>query len=123
EEDGLLGSRHYAQNPLVPLAATAAYLNFDLLGANLLPSLRDYSFAVGSESGGAFLSDAVDDAVAAVGLKTQRVSAIFGQGRSDYIHFLNARVPIVFFGDSSGPCYHEPGDDPEIVDIGKLEMQ
>lgn len=123
EEDGLLGSRHYIQNSLVPIADTVAYLNFDIQGANLLPSVRDFSFAVGSETGGAFLSDAVDDAVAAVGLQTLRVSSIFGQARSDYIHFVNARVPTVFFGDSTGPCYHESGDDPEIVDIGKLAMQ
>ncbi|HYD50533.1 MAG TPA: M20/M25/M40 family metallo-hydrolase, partial [Terriglobales bacterium] len=39
EEDGLLGSEHYIGNPLVPLAQTVAYVNFDIQGANLLPSL------------------------------------------------------------------------------------
>jgi Zn-dependent M28 family amino/carboxypeptidase len=31
EEKGLLGSKHYAQNPVVPLAKTALNLNFDMI--------------------------------------------------------------------------------------------
>src|SRR5207253_6661949 len=31
EEKGLLGSKYYAQNPLVPLAKTALNLNFDMI--------------------------------------------------------------------------------------------
>ena len=38
EEDGLLGSQFYTQNPLVPLADTVGYVNFDIQGANLLPT-------------------------------------------------------------------------------------
>lgn len=123
EEDGLLGSRYYVENPLLPLASTVAYLNFDIQGANLLPSLRNFSFAVGAETGGDRLAAAVDAAVSRVDLQTLRVSAIFGQGRSDYVHFVNARVPTVFFGDSTGPCYHTAGDDVDVVDFAKLEMQ
>ena len=57
EEDGLLGSEYYAQNPIVPIADTIAYVNFDIQGANLLPSLRTTSFAVGAETGGTRLAD------------------------------------------------------------------
>ena len=56
EEDGLLGSLRYVGHPLVPLASTVAYVNFDILGADLLPSLRDVSFAIGAETGGAALA-------------------------------------------------------------------
>ena len=45
---GRLG--HYVQNPLVPLAQTVGYVNFDIQGANVLPSLRDTTFAVGAET-------------------------------------------------------------------------
>ena len=38
EEDGLLGSSYYTQHPLVPLARTVGYVNFDIQGANLLPA-------------------------------------------------------------------------------------
>ncbi len=123
EEDGLLGSRFYTDNPLVPLASTVAYLNFDIQGANLLPSLRNFSFAVGGESGGAAMAVAVAEAIAQVDLGTRPLSAIFGQGRSDYVNFLNARVPIVFFSDSTGPCYHTAGDEVGVVDFDKLALQ
>jgi hypothetical protein len=125
EEDGLLGSLHYVQHPLVPLARTVAYVNVDIQGANLLPSLRRVSFAVGAETGGSALGAFVADAVAAVGgLDTLPVSYVFGQGRSDYVNFVDlGRVPTVFFGDSTGGCYHTTGDRWAVVDRQKLGLQ
>ena len=80
EEDGLLGSEFYVDNPLVPLASTKAYLNFDIQGANLLPSLRAMSFVISAETGGATLQSAVDDAIGGMGLDVRKLSTIFGQG-------------------------------------------
>ncbi len=122
EEDGLLGSQYYTQHPIVPLTGTIAYVNFDIQGANLLPSLRDSSFAVGAETGGARLEDAVQAAVGTT-LHTRRVSSIFGQGRSDYVNFTAVGVPNVFFSDSTGPCYHTVDDETAIVDWNKLKIQ
>jgi hypothetical protein len=123
EEDGLAGSLHYVNNPLVPLAQTVGYVNLDLLGANLLPSLNRTSFAVGAETGGSAFSAFVADAVAAEGLNTLPVSYIFGELRSDYANLVNAGVPTVFFGDSSYPCYHSTGDTFDKVDVKKLQSQ
>ena len=41
------------------------------------------------------------------------MSAIFGQGRSDYVNFTGVQVPNVFFSDSTGPCYHTAQDEVE----------
>jgi hypothetical protein len=123
EEDGLLGSAHYVRNPLVPLADTVAYVNFDILGANVLPSLRNTSFAVGAESGGERLQRIVSRAIAERTLDAAQLSAIFGQGRSDYANFIAAGVPSVFFTDSTGPCYHTVDDEIEVVDFDKLDEQ
>ncbi|MCB1843510.1 MAG: M28 family peptidase, partial [Halioglobus sp.] len=123
EEDGLRGSAHYVNNPLVPLADTVAYINFDILGSNLLPSLREASFAIGAETGGSALVNAVQAAIATQPLNTRLFSAIFGQNRSDYANFIAAGVPTVFFSDSTGPCYHTTGDDVDVVDFGKLKQQ
>lgn len=123
EEIGLLGSAFYVDNPLVPLDRTVAYINFDILGAELLPSLRSSTFAVGGETGGDRLTSAVQAAVEASPLETHHLSWIFGQGRSDYINFLGAEVPTVFFSDSTGPCYHTAQDDIRIVDFEKLDRQ
>ena len=123
EEDGLVGSRHYVQNPLVPLANTIAYVNFDIQGANLLPSLRNFSAAVAAETGGADFQTMLDDAIAGEGLGTEPLSYIFGQERSDYANFVNSNIPSVFFSDSTGGCYHTAHDDVDIVDFAKLEKQ
>ncbi len=123
EEDGLVGSEHYVAEPLVPIADTVAYVNFDILGADLLPSLRDVSFAVAPETGGAALQEIVAQAVAKEGLGTRSLSYVFGQLRSDYASFAAASVPTVFFSDSTGACYHTTGDDVGLVDFPKLAVQ
>jgi hypothetical protein len=123
EEDGLNGSGFYAANPLVPNAAVKGYINFDIQGANLLPSLKTTSFAIGAETGGSAYQAFVDDAVAAEGLGTQQLSYIFGQLRSDYVNLVGVGIPTVFFTDANNGCYHTVNDDPQFVDFGKLRLQ
>jgi hypothetical protein len=123
EEDGLVGSSHYVAHPLAPLAKTVGYVNFDIQGSNVLPSLRDTTFAVGAESGGARLQQIVAAASGAQSLDTAMLSSIFGQNRSDYVNFIGASVPTVFFTDATGPCYHTVDDELEVVDFHKLDAQ
>ena len=123
EEDQLNGSGFYAANPLVPNAAVKGYINFDIQGANLLPSLKQVSFAIGTETGGSAFGTFVSDAVAAEGLDTQLLSYIFGQLRSDYVNLVNAGIPTVFFTDANNGCYHTVNDDPKYVDFAKLKLQ
>jgi Peptidase family M28 len=123
EEDVLLGSRYYTAHPLVPLSSTVAYLNFDTLGSNLLPSVRSVTFAIAAESGGSRLQSIVRSAASRQPLDTTMFSSIFGQFRSDYASFLNVNVPSVFFTDATGPCYHTPHDETDVVDFGKLTKQ
>jgi hypothetical protein len=123
EEDGLLGSRYYTAHPLVPLASTVAYVNYDSQGSNLLPSVRNVTFAVAAETGGSRLESIARSAASRQPLDTMMLSSIFGQFRSDYASFLRVNVPSVFFTDATGPCYHTAQDEPDIVDFGKLTKQ
>jgi hypothetical protein len=123
EEDGLLGSQAYVNDPLVPLADTVAYVNLDIQGANLRPSSRSVTFAIGAETGGTLLADATEAAAAPGPLDTRLLSVVFGQGRSDHAVLIAAGVPSVFFTDSTGPCYHTVDDESEIVDFDKLLAQ
>ena len=120
---GCSGSRYYTQHPLIPLADTVAYVNLDIQGANLRPSLRNFSFAVGAESGGTRLKEIVQNAIDPSPLGTRELSVVFGQGRSDHVNFVSAGVPTVFFSDATGPCYHTDSDDLAVVDYGKLDAQ
>ena len=123
EEDGLRGSLYYVGHPVLPLARTRAYVNFDIQGSDLLPSLARTSFAVGGETGGATLRTIVAGAVAAEGLHTLPLSYIFGQLRSDYASLVGVNVPTIFFSDSTNGCYHTTMDDVGVVDWKKLETQ
>ena len=78
------------------------------------PSLRNFSFAVGAESGGTRLQQIVQDAITPSTLGTRELSVVFGQGRSDHVNFINVGVPTVFFSDATGPCYHTDSDDDAV---------
>jgi hypothetical protein len=124
EEDDLLGSTHYTtSSPIVPLEDTVAYLNLDNQGSDLVPSARHITFAVGAETGGAVLVEAVRRAAATSTLDTLMASVAFGQGRSDHQSFVNVGVPSVFFTDATSACYHTTRDDVTGVDFDKLDQQ
>jgi hypothetical protein len=123
EEDQLNGSAYYAAHPLVPNAAVKGYINFDIQGANLLPSVKTISFAVGAETGGPAFEAIVAQAVAAEGLDTQLLSYIFGQLRSDYVNLVAVGIPTVFFTDANNGCYHTVNDDVKYIDWKKLKRQ
>jgi hypothetical protein len=123
EEVGLLGSRHYVADPVVPLESTVAYLNWDIIGANLLPSLTDVTTVIGAETGGDRMREAVAVATTGSALDHLQLSLLFGQGRSDHAPFAAARVPVAFFSDATSGCYHTAQDDLDAVDPGKLAAQ
>jgi Peptidase family M28 len=123
EEDGLVGAKHYVQNPVFPLEKTVAYVNFDIQGANLLPSLRESTILVGAETGGESLVAASQAARTASTLDTLMLSLLFGQGRSDHAVLTGVGVPSVFFTDANNGCYHTVKDDINAVDFPKLEQQ
>jgi hypothetical protein len=100
-----------------------SYVNFDIQGANLLPTLRTTTFAVGAETGGSLLESFVSSAIARGKLDTAMLSAIFGQLRSDYASFLGVQVPSIYFTDATGPCYHTAQDEVDVVDFAKLRRQ
>ena len=123
EERGLVGSREWIEaNPTI-VDDVVAYVNYDIAGANLLPSLANSTLAVGAESGGESLAAAVDAAGEVTPLDLSLLSLVFGQGRSDHARFFAASVPTVFFTDATGPCYHTTGDSLAVLDVDKLQQQ
>lgn len=123
EEDGLLGSADFLADPPVPLDAVVGYLNWDIQGSNLLPSLTDTTFAIGAETGGEPLAAATRRATDASALRYVAFSLVFGQGRSDHANFVRVGIPSVFFTDVTNGCYHTTGDDVSVVDFGRLAAQ
>jgi hypothetical protein len=123
EEDDRLGSLAAVRSGVLDMDAVVAYLNWDMQGINLLPSLADTTFVIGAETGGAALEDAVASGTASTDLQPVDLSVSFGQGRSDHASFVDAGVPSVFFTDATSACYHTSQDDMEHLDVAKLARQ
>ena len=119
EEDGLVGSNAWVSAPVVPLENVVAYVNFDIVGAAPVRGFRRNTVLVGLDTS-PDLPDLVARVTAGDPLGVAPLSNIFGQERSDHAVFANRGVPVLFFSDATGGCYHSPGDDAEIVHDAKV---
>ena len=128
EEQGLLGSRHYAENPLYPAADTVAALNMD--GMNVWGRTTDITVVGLGQS-------ELDDIAAAVAAESGRVLTPDPEPekgfyyRSDHFEFAKVGIPafypdggVDFIGKPPGfgmearatyvaEAYHKPGDEVE----------
>ena len=123
EEDDRLGSIAAVQSGVLDLSSVVAYLNWDIQGVDLLPSLADTTFVIGAETGGPALEDAVAVGTRATDLLPADLSLLFGQGRSDHATFADAGVPVTFFSDGTSGCYHTSQDDMDHLDVDKLARE
>jgi Zn-dependent M28 family amino/carboxypeptidase len=126
EEDGLVGSTHFVNSELYPIASIAAMICFDLVGGSFLPGDEGRVFALGSESSSELFEwiGKARDAARAFQLERVGIYAIEPAGpifaRSDYSPFRLKKVPFVFFSTGTPWYYHTPQDDVERLDFRKM---
>lgn len=108
EERGLLGSAHYASDPVIPLADTVAMLNLDMIGRS------NGRVEVGGLDTASSLKTDVDAAARLAGIDVRRGGP--GAGRSDDSSFVDRRVPALHFFTGFHDDYHRPGDDWNRID-------
>jgi hypothetical protein len=100
EEEGLLGSNYYVNNPLVPLANTVAMINMDMIGR-----MKDRKLVIG----GVGTAQEWRDIIA----KDKSFELILnedGFGPSDHSSFYGKHVPVLFFWTGTHSDYHKPSD-------------
>lgn len=126
EEKGLIGSRHYVENPIFPNERMVAELQMDMIGRR--EEKRGESpddnvntlHLVGSKK----LSDEVHEVC--VSLNERHVGFVFEYdeedvfSRSDHANFARNDIPIAFFFTGFHPQYHKPDDTVEKIDFEKL---
>jgi Zn-dependent M28 family amino/carboxypeptidase len=118
EEDGLLGSAHFAEHPTVPLSQVVANLNMDLIGRNW----RDSVIAVGLEHSdlGKTLQLVVQ---AHPELRMAPIADRWPEERifyrSDHYNFARKGVPFLFFTSGTHADYHQPTDETDRIDAEK----
>lgn len=104
EERGLLGSKHYIEQPRFPLSSTVAMINMDMVGRLDDNELTVYgtASAVGFDE---LLTDLNQTA------KFHLVQVGSGYGPSDHASFYQAGIPVLFFFTGLHADYHRPSDD------------
>jgi len=137
EEEGLLGSRYYAQNPVYPIEKTVGYLNYDMISRpyeaeTLARTMRQYSVPGAEEivkkvrapwfvsvnlTEGTSFADIAREMNQYVGLDLLfRFNALgAGGGGSDHSSFAAVKVPYVYYMAGMPPDYHQPSDSVEKV--------
>ncbi len=103
EERGLLGSGHYAANPVVPLGDTVAMVNLDMLGR-----LDGDKLIVHGTGTGTGLDALVDLLLGRHGFTAAKEPGGFGP--SDHASFYAKKVPVLHLFTGSHADYHRPSD-------------
>ncbi len=116
EENGLLGSKHYAYyHPLRPLDKTIAMINLDMISRNSPEFLW-----VGGAFQGKDIIETVKEANKSIGIELFFNVGLFSYA-SDQAFFLRNEIPSLFFFAGDHEDYHTPGDDIEKMDFQKAE--
>jgi len=139
EEEGLIGSKFYVNNPVFPLSKTVAMINLDMVGR-----LKDDKLTVGgigtaSEWKGLIESRNIQQINALSLIKLTNVvpakednvkvesTSPFqlslnedGFGPSDHSSFYLQKIPVLFFFTGTHTDYHKPSDTAEKINYGGL---
>lgn len=110
EESGLIGSRHFVQNPSIPIDAITFMLNLDMIG-----KLVNNQFEVSGIGTAEGLADWVQPYFDAFG--SPITSKPGGTGPSDHASFYRARIPVLFFFTGLHEDYHAASDEWWKIDL------
>ncbi|GMR14058.1 MAG: hypothetical protein BMS9Abin29_2288 [Gemmatimonadota bacterium] len=131
EEAGLLGAKHFTDNPTVPRDSIVAQLNIDMIGRGRTSDLSEagpgYVQLIGSRRLSTELGDIVEAVNAAGGHDFEFDYEYDADGhpsnfycRSDHAMYARYGIPIVFFSTGSHRDYHQVTDEPQYIDYGKM---
>ncbi|MCS7306190.1 MAG: M20/M25/M40 family metallo-hydrolase [Thermoguttaceae bacterium] len=113
EERGLVGSRHYIQNPLWPLDQCIAMINLDMVGR--LQNDRLTIMGVGTAKQ---FEPLLDRLAGPYGLVLRKVGA--AAGPSDHTPFYLRRLPVLHFFTGIHGDYHRPTDTADKLNIAGM---
>ncbi|GAB3951703.1 hypothetical protein GCM10028805_32380 [Spirosoma harenae] len=108
EELGLQGSRHFLNNPTLPLDKITFMTCMDMIGR--------YNPDRGVGIGGYGTSDAWPAVFKGVESSIKFFTDRAGNGGSDNASFYAKQIPVLFFHTGGHPDYHKPTDDTEKID-------
>ncbi len=113
EERGLLGSAHYANDPIFPLDKTIAMLNMDMVGR-----LDKNKLIVSGTDTATEFNAWIDAANERSGFALAKVPGGFGP--SDHASFYAKKIPVLHFFTGLHDEYHKPSDDIELLNLAGM---
>jgi len=104
EEEGILGSKYFTDNPPIDLSKIDAMLNFDMVGR--LRETKDIQIGgVGTAAGlKEFVKAQCDTNILKPSFSEE------GYGPSDHASFYMKDIPVLYFTTGAHPDYHTPRD-------------
>lgn len=130
EEEGLLGSKHYVNNPVFPIDKTIAMINMDMVGR--LANGRLNVGGIGTATEWRELVTKKNQITAFPGIDQSTLSEIpvlfrlqlneDGFGPSDHASFYGKQIPVLFFFTGTHLDYHKPTDTAEKINISGLRL-
>lgn len=124
EEKGLLGSKFYVENPIIPLEKTVAMVNIDMIGRiddKHLNGNHNYIHAIGLDKLSSELQTITEKANAEYVHMELDISYNHPDEpmrlyyRSDHYNFAEKGIPSAFFFSGLHPHYHTPEDTIEKI--------
>jgi hypothetical protein len=130
EEDGLVGSRWWTDNPTVPLNQVVSNINMDMIGRGRAEDVPgggpDHLGYLGANR----LATVLEDRVQTVNKQQSNPLRLDGRfdwpitwpgynniyGRSDHANFSRYNIPIIFFFTGLHADYHQVTDEPQYID-------
>jgi len=107
EELGLLGSRYFVEEMVIPSDSIAAMINLDMIGR-----LTDNALTIF----GTGTSNRWDDILGAIEMDSLAITrAPSGSGASDHTSFYETEIPVLHYFTGTHENYHRPTDTAEKV--------
>ena len=135
EEIGLLGSRYYVNNPLVPLENTLVNLNADMIGRVKGPADTTADNPMTGPKEVFVISDNQSKELTTIAEAVDQQSvldfnfSLSGRNhplqlfsRSDHYNFVVKDIPVLFFFTGLHTDYHSPEDVVEKINFEKMEL-
>lgn len=111
EEQGLLGSKYFAANPMVPLSQIKLMINMDMIG-RLNDQKQVHMGGAGTFNGGMELMKSLG---ATLGLDADVHAG--DVGGSDHVSFYKMKVPVIGLHTGGHPQYHTPEDTVDLINF------
>lgn len=113
EEMGLLGSRYFTENPLIPFEKVSLMMNLDMIGR-----MRDRHLQVSGTGTSVEVEGIVKYFASADSI--QLMMSPEGFGASDHSSFYGKNIPVLFLTTGVHADYHTPDDSPDKLNYSDM---